>query len=703
MKKLYLIFMMLYFSYSFGLAQWRIAFSSTYPSGTTFQSIYFVNENVGWAVGSDGIILKTTDGGNSWTQQVSNTTSTLYFIQALDENNLFACGGNRNFLKSTDGGNTWSVNIIDVIPEPTGTIKKIKFFDLNTGYLLLSYSTTVGRIYKTTDGGTTWTQQYANTSNNLNDFDFASPSAGVAVGKSVGVLLYTTDGATWNQAPTPSLGGFNYTRSDVRGVKMINASTAVAVGWGSFAAGLQPSIHLKTTDGGANWTYMTQTEQNRSYDNLYNVWFKDQNNGLAIGGAVRGSVIERTTDGGVNWIPIAAPFGPTLYGIYGIGDKIWISGSDGLIAYSPDFGNTWIKLTPVPATTIYDIQFAGNNGGFAAGYQGTFLKSTNRGQIWTASYIFANNVCPNVNGIYFLNDNTGYAAHSYRLVTKTTDGGNTWFAVLPDSLYTTGHNYGVFFLNENLGWVCGQYGTSNGVIHKTTNGGQSWVTYQNVAAKALRAIAFRDENNGVVVGSTITAKYSTDGGLTWQTATVNGMTSGDIRDVVYLSPTRLIACGTNALLKSEDGGVTWNALPVSVSGLLYALTFKDNINGYAVGASGLVYKTTDGGDTWTQVTDPLFTSTFYAAATDQNGNPWFGSTGSNLITYSAQGQVTFNINMRVAILKGKFVPSTDLLVIRGNFNGWSGNADQLSDADGDSVYSITKTFNVGDNLEFKFV
>jgi DNA/RNA endonuclease YhcR with UshA esterase domain len=69
----------------------------------------------------------------------------------------------------------------------------------------------------------------------------------------------------------------------------------------------------------------------------------------------------------------------------------------------------------------------------------------------------------------------------------------------------------------------------------------------------------------------------------------------------------------------------------------------------------------------------------------------------------AQAQVTFNVNMRVKILKGEFTPSTDLLVIRGNFNGWSGLADQLSDTDGDSIYSITKTFNVGDNLEFKFV
>jgi len=55
------------------------------------------------------------------------------------------------------------------------------------------------------------------------------------------------------------------------------------------------------------------------------------------------------------------------------------------------------------------------------------------------------------------------------------------------------------------------------------------------------------------------------------------------------------------------------------------------------------------------------------------------------------------------MLKGEFVPLTDKLVLRGNFNGWSGLADELSDPDNDSIYSITKTFNVGDNLEFKFV
>lgn len=251
MKKFYLSILILCIIFSQALSQWRIALSSTYPSGTTFQSLYFVNENVGWAVGSDGMILKTTNGGISWTQQTSNTTVTLYHIQAFDENNLIVSGGRRTLLRSSDGGNTWNVFTVEAIPETAAIIRKVIFFDQNIGYLLAYSSTTIGRIFKTTNGGSTWIQQYANTSNNLNDFDFANPNNGVAVGRSVGVLIYTTNGSTWSTAPAPSLGGFNYTRSDVRAVKMLDESTAVAVGWGSFAAGLQPSIHLRTTNGGA--------------------------------------------------------------------------------------------------------------------------------------------------------------------------------------------------------------------------------------------------------------------------------------------------------------------------------------------------------------------------------------------------------------------------------------------------------------------
>jgi len=67
--------------------------------------------------------------------------------------------------------------------------------------------------------------------------------------------------------------------------------------------------------------------------------------------------------------------------------------------------------------------------------------------------------------------------------------------------------------------------------------------------------------------------------------------------------------------------------------------------------------------------------------------------------------ITFQVNMRVKILEGAFNPVTDLVVVRGTFNGWSGVADSLLDADGDSIY--TRTISIlgspGDKIEYKFV
>ena len=56
-------------------------------SGTTENliSVYFINENVGWAVGENGIIINTTDGGANWNPQNSNTTDDLYSVKFIDE------------------------------------------------------------------------------------------------------------------------------------------------------------------------------------------------------------------------------------------------------------------------------------------------------------------------------------------------------------------------------------------------------------------------------------------------------------------------------------------------------------------------------------------------------------------------------------------------------------------------------------------
>jgi hypothetical protein len=47
---------------------------------TGLNSIKFFNESIGWAVGNEGVIVNTTDGGESWRNQVSGTTIDLYSV-----------------------------------------------------------------------------------------------------------------------------------------------------------------------------------------------------------------------------------------------------------------------------------------------------------------------------------------------------------------------------------------------------------------------------------------------------------------------------------------------------------------------------------------------------------------------------------------------------------------------------------------------
>jgi len=75
------------------------------------------------------------------------------------------------------------------------------------------------------------------------------------------------------------------------------------------------------------------------------------------------------------------------------------------------------------------------------------------------------------------------------------------------------------------------------------------------------------------------------------------------------------------------------------------------------------------------------------------------------ITGTAFAQtVEFRVNMSAEARKGAFTPGTDVVHLAGTFNGWNSTATELTGPDADTVYSVTiDTFNVGDNLEFKFV
>ncbi len=618
-----------------GAQTWKVGLTASYP-GISFSDVQFLSATTGWVVGSKGIVLKTTDGGATWNGATNDTLGTLSSVHFRSATDGYIGGSSRKLYTTTDGGSSWTRILLNAFVADTGAVvRSVYFSDASKGWILTTLSSTNGRILHTTDGGTTWTQDLVVAGSNMIDMYFSGPDRGVAVGKSTGTLYYTKNGTTWTVAPAPTLTGATYTRSDIRGVYMVDSLLGYAVGWGSLV-GAQPSIQLKTTNGGESWSHLAQLEANKMFDNLYGVYFKNAANGLCVGGASRGSIAARTADSGMTWTPIDLPCGVTLNGIHGKGDTVTVTGSSGVIFVSTDFGTSWDLKTGMVGSTLYGLQFAGATNGYGAGFDGVFVKTTNSGNAWKASFAYANRLSPNFNDLYFVNGTTGLAVGSYRIALKTTNGGTSWTQVIADTTAATVTHYGAFMVDENLAFVVGQLSSSNGVVYKTTNGGTSWTIKSAVAAKALRGVAFGSSTVGAVVGAGRVAAYTTDGGGTWSAATFNNVPAArsvsNLRKVRFLTATTAIAVGDTIILKSTDGGANWNYVTSPAAIALNGLSFQNATTGYAVG-KGQVLKTTDGGDTWTAVTDAaLHTDTQNAVAVDATGNPWVSGTSGQLTT-----------------------------------------------------------------------
>ena len=68
----------------------------------------FTDANNGTAVGECGTILRTTNGGTTWTSQTSGTTNSLWGVSFTDANNGTAVGAYGTILRTTNGGTNWT-------------------------------------------------------------------------------------------------------------------------------------------------------------------------------------------------------------------------------------------------------------------------------------------------------------------------------------------------------------------------------------------------------------------------------------------------------------------------------------------------------------------------------------------------------------------------------------------------------------------
>jgi photosystem II stability/assembly factor-like uncharacterized protein len=293
------------------------------PVNSRHDDGFFINANLGWVVGR-GTIWKTTDGGNSWTEQYNN--GTIYFRSIGFFDSLTGIAGNLGtnefggqtdtnlIYRTTDGGKSWNPINNFIGPKPRG----ICGLNVINDSIIVGVGRVRGPVYflKSTDRGVTWvTKSMSSYAADLMDVYFTSPDSGFAVGgngapneTSNGIILHTTDGgATWQNVFTSSQVGewcwkINFPSKNV-GYASMQRDTGTVVNF------------VKTTDGGKTW-HEKFLRSNGYY--VQGIGFINDSVGWA-GGNTTYTTLE-TTDGGDTWHN--ANFGARVNRIRRINDSV---------------------------------------------------------------------------------------------------------------------------------------------------------------------------------------------------------------------------------------------------------------------------------------------------------------------------------------------------------------------------------------------
>jgi photosystem II stability/assembly factor-like uncharacterized protein len=550
------------------------------PQGNWIYSSYFFSTDLGFAVGDNGTIIKTDDGGENWTRVTSSSIEQFFSIHFPTLNIGYIVGGGATVLKTTDGGDTWESLVCS---QPQDIFKSTYFISSDTGFITSAY----GKIFKTTDGGTSWSQ-ISLSIHSLLEVEFTDANNGIVVGD-YGKIFKTIDcGESWTLISS----GVDNT---LFSCCYVDSTTIIVVG--------SLNAVLKSINGGNSWNAIQNIE-----GSFHSVDFNSSGVGFIV--SLSGEAY-KSIDKGASWQPVDYDFNHDLFFVNAVSEASYVFGVTRYpgIYKSNDNGNTWAELSdskthyPMLSLDFYDEFF-----GYAASY-GHILKTTNGGENWTVinedplnwyTSIFAQNqlvaYSTGLSG-YFLNGIL-YTASSIK---KTIDGGITW-----DSLPIQASDFcnSICFKNENIGFAVGTNdqsgpGYGDGLILKTTDGGLTWSREIVVETSVFNCVECT-KNNIYIVGddflNAIILK-SDDEGNTWQSYTVPNTT---LMGVSFPNDSIGYAAGNNKILKTTNSGASWEELEEIENAYHQSISFINLNVGYVTGKYGRIFRTINGGEEWVE-------------------------------------------------------------------------------------------------------
>jgi|GEM_PF-2263304 len=634
MKKISLLIALMLLSFGMKLFAQAWTMQAPYPTFQSLHGVSFPVDNIGYIVGNNGTVLKTTDEGVTWNKlnlppEASNNQLSCVNFMSVDTG--FVAAGNRVY-KTTDGGETWEGHLTHSWGTNTGVV----FIDDTTGYTYGYYSL----LYKTTDGGESWNKLSfsIDVENVYSSVKFADYNTGYLIDHTFFQNTYklkrTTDGGlTWVEVSVPSE-VIDVACVDVLGPDNIWIASGRPFANSNYPTGIESRVY-HTTDGGSTWSTHSIGMANSSFpiDNIkfFNelegrvigfshiyttsdggqTWEDQTNNQImhSIGDfsafwthpdtcyiASQDASLLRTYDNGITFEDLTRDtefnyecvyFKDTLNG-FAAGD---ISGysNQSVIRYTHDGGYTWANATldSVYNYGVHEMHFFDADNGMAFFSQG-FYRTTDGGHIWTANTTGFNLINPQVE---VLPDGTLFIAGPRGVIIRSTDNGENWAQVFPG--FTEGALVD-FRLTDNLtGYMAIAHETSGPqTLYKTIDGGFTWTPLDLSSIFWVRSMDFADNLHGIVNMDNNVVLYTTDGGTTWaESTTTLPYEASYIK--MFSASDGLAVSGGRYVAITDDGGATFqliynNGTPDWISNT--GTCFLSIDHGWAVGYQGLIQK-----------------------------------------------------------------------------------------------------------------
>lgn len=317
-------------------------------------------------------------------------------------------------------------------------------------------------------------------------------------------------------------------------------------------------------------------------------------------------------------------------------------GAENVVMKTVDGGEKWKKHLIKEDINIQDFQFV-EDWVIASGYQGSgssgrgkMIMSLDTGTTWQVYSTIQDEVYSQ----WFTSPDTGiiFARNG---IYKTIDSGQSWTLVYQNTDLTSPIRRS-FFLSDSIGFAL-----SRQSVKKTNDGGESWSLLSDLDQFSLHgsrlSIYFISDSVGLI-GSSDKILRSTDGGMNWAQSEAGILDNQHVENFDFVTPTFGFALttqtkiplnfggsATSRILKTEDGGATWENF--SFPGVLHSIDFINEDTGFVSGQEGLIIKTTNSD-----------------IATVPDDYPWLITSVIKTIEWSAHpnpsgGQLTFTANI----------------------------------------------------------